>query len=329
MELKRNPNDVAALIRPAGTIALCAHISPDGDTIGSCMALKMGLESLGKQVEIFCQDPVPASLWMVPHGDEVQLLDKAEGKHFDLLICVDVSDQGRMGDCQVLLKQADRVAQIDHHGTNPAYAEVNDVDPHSPATALLIKELLDTLDVAITRDIAICLYIAIATDTGNFAHSYTTAEAFTVMGELMQHDLPLSRINRQLFRQRNQQQLRLLSRALSGLRFYHNDEISVMTLTKKDFEECGAEYDHGNIIPNFGVDIVGVRMATMLREDEDGDIRVALRSVEPDRVDGVAFSFGGGGHAQASGCTITGCTLEEAANQVVQAMIKVLDEGEA
>lgn len=325
MELIRNPEPVAALIRGAETIALCSHVSPDGDTLGSTLALKMGLESLGKRVSIFCQDPVPAKLSMLPGAEQFRRPEDAAQERFDLLIAVDVSDQARMGTCQSLLAQAAQVAQVDHHGTNPAYAQVNDVDPHAPATSLLVKELLDALHVTITRDMAICLYTAVATDTGNFAFSYTTAEAFSMTSELMGYGLPLSEMNRLLFRQRTPQQLALLSRALNTLAFHENGQITTMRLSQKDFIECGALPEHADAVVNYGVDIVGVKMAMMAREDADGTVKIALRAIEPTRVDGVAFSLGGGGHAQASGCTVDG-PLDAAIDTVLSAMKKALNE---
>ena len=325
MELIRNPEPVAALIRSAETIALCSHVSPDGDTLGSTLALKMGLESLGKRVSVFCQDPVPAKLSMLPGAEQFRRPEDAAQERFDLLIAVDVSDQGRLGTCQRLLAQAAHVAQVDHHGTNPAYAQVNDVDPHAPATSLLVKELLDTLQVTITRDMAICLYTAVATDTGNFAFSYTTAEAFSMTSELMGYGLPLSRVNRLLFRQRTPQQLALLARALNTLAFHENGQITTMSLSQQDFTECGALPEHADAVVNYGVEIVGVKMAMMAREDADGTVKIALRSVEPARVDGVAFSLGGGGHAQASGCTVDG-PLDAAMAKVLSAMKKALNE---
>ena len=325
MELIRNPEPVAALIRSAETIALCSHVSPDGDTLGSTLALKMGLESLGKRVSAFCQDPVPAKLSMLPGAEQFRRPEDAAQERFDLLIAVDVSDQARMGTCQSLLAQAAQVAQVDHHGTNPAYAQVNDVDPHAPATSLLVKELLDVLHVTITRDIAICLYTAVATDTGNFAFSYTTAEAFSMTSELMSYGLPLSEINRLLFRQRTPQQLSLLARALNTLAFHENGQITTMSLSQRDFIECGALPEHADAVVNYGVEIVGVKMAMMAREDADGTVKIALRSIEPARVDGVAFSLGGGGHAQASGCTVEG-PLDAAMERVLSAMKKTLSK---
>lgn len=320
MPLTRKPEELAQLIREANTIALCGHVNPDGDTIGSCLALKLGLERLGKQVSIFCQDKVPGSLHMLPG---VECIRQQSDDCFDLLICVDVSDRGRMGDCESLLHQARRTAQIDHHGTNPCYAQVNSVDADAPATALLIKQQLDVLGVAPDRDIAMCLYAAIATDTGNFAFQSTNAEAFAVMSQLMDCGLPLDEMNRVLFRQREKPHVRLLARALSSMAFHTGDCITTMMLTQQDFQQCEALPEHADAIVNYGVDIPGVKMALLARENEDGSIKMALRAVAPVRVDEIARQFGGGGHAQASGCTLEG-PIAHAVEQVLHAMQEVV-----
>ncbi|MBQ7865580.1 MAG: bifunctional oligoribonuclease/PAP phosphatase NrnA [Clostridia bacterium] len=320
MELIRRPDEIARLIQSAQTIALCSHVNPDGDTVGSVLALKLGLERLGKQVSAYCQDKIPSTLAMLPGVGEFRHVDE---QRYDLLICVDVSDEGRMGDCQQLLQQAERTAQIDHHGTNPCYTQVNSVDAKAPATGLLIKQQLDVLGVAIDRGIAMCLYAAIATDTGNFAFNSTNAEAFQVMAQLMDSGLPLDEMNRVLFRQRQKPHVRLLARALSSLTFHAEERITAMQLTHQDFLDCGALPEHADAIVNYGLDIPGVHMALLARENEDGSIKMALRAVAPARVDEIARSFGGGGHAQASGCTLH-TSLNEAVEAVLAAMNKTI-----
>lgn len=320
MALTRKPEELAQLIRQAQTIALCGHVNPDGDTVGSCLALKLGLEQMGKQVSVFCQDKIPGNLGMLPG---VESFRQEVSGQFDLLICVDVSDEARMGACQSLMQHARQTAQIDHHGTNPCYAQVNSVDAHAPATALLIKQQLDVLGVTLNRDMAMCLYAAISTDTGNFAFNSTNAETFAVMSQLMDCGLPLDEMNRVLFRQREKPHVRLLARALSSMEFHSGDTITTMKLTQKDFQDSQALPEHADAIVNYGVDIPGVKMALLARENQDGSIKMALRAVAPHRVDEIARQFGGGGHAQASGCTLN-VPMDQAIEQVLCAMQEVV-----
>lgn len=322
--MERNLEAVAQAIHTAHTIAICSHVSPDGDTIGSGLAMLHGLTQLGKLVTLFDQDKIPDSLHILPGYEQYRMPETlAEDEHFDLLLAIDVSDAQRMGSCSVLLDRCAHTAQVDHHGTNPMYCEVNSVDATASATALPVHELLTLLGVRMNQEIAMCLYAAISTDTGNFAYSNTTAEAFHVMSELMNYDLPLSKMNRALFLQKSRAQILLLQRALSSLTFHHDGQVTSITLTMKDFEECGALPEHADTIVNYGVSIIGVRMAVLARETPKG-IKMSLRAIEPDCVSNIASAFGGGGHAQASGCTMQG-TLADCTARVVAAMEAALN----
>ena len=176
------------------------------------------------------------------------------------------------------------------------------------------------LGVELTAEIAKCLYTGISTDTGNFAFASTNAECFDVMSELMKAGLPLAELNRILFRVKSRPQVRLLSKALESLTFRgYGQQIAVMKLTQKDFDESGAQSQHADTIVNYGLDTIGTTMALLAREAGDGMIKMSLRAKEPARVDDVAQKFNGGGHEQAAGITMHG-TLDEAAERVIAEM---------
>lgn len=317
------PDELIRLIREADSIALCSHVSPDGDTIGSALAIRQGLLALGKQVEVYCQDKVPDSLHMLTGWHAFHTEELLDGKHYDLLLSVDVSDEGRMGRCGALMRCCTATAQLDHHGTNPGYCQVNVVDGDAPATGLLAYALLCQLGVAMDVEIAKCLYAAIATDTGNFAFKSTNAETFEIMAELMRCGLPLNEMNRALFRLRPRCQLLLLNRALNSLTFYHGGQVTSMMLSAKDFEECGALPEHADAMVNYALEIAGVRMAALARENGPDTVKFSLRAVDGGNVAAVATAFGGGGHALAAGCTLHG-TLEACTAQMVDAMVRSL-----
>ena len=322
--LTRNPDAIARAIREADRIAVCSHINPDGDTLGCATAMRLGLQYLGKSVSLFCDGKVPDKLAFLPGAEEIRRPEEAEGS-FDLLLAVDISDMSRMGACAALMERSRHTAQIDHHPTNPLFMEVNSVDGKAPAACVMIREQLRTLEVPMTKDIAICLYTGISTDTGNFAFAATNAESFLIMAEMMDHGLPLSELNQILFRERSREQLLLLGRAIQSIRFYDDNQIAVMTLTARDLQECGALSEHADTIVNYGMDTQGTEMAVLARESEDGNVKFSLRAKEPRQVDEIAAAFGGGGHPQASGITMEG-TLDEAVEKVVCAMEKYLDE---
>ena len=317
--MKRNPEAIAEAIREAKTIAVVSHVNPDGDTIGCATAMRLGLLSMGKEVSLFCEDPVPDNLAFLPGACMFRTPEQNEGP-FDLLLSVDVSDVGRMGKCEALRKVSRKTAQIDHHGTNPEFMEINSVDGDAPAASLLVREQLKVLGVELTAEIAKCLYTGISTDTGNFAFASTNAECFDVMSELMKAGLPLAELNRILFRVKSRPQVRLLSRALESLTFRgYGQQIAVMKLTQKDFDESGAQSQHADTIVNYGLDTIGTTMALLAREAGDGMIKMSLRAKEPARVDDIAKKFNGGGHEQAAGITMHG-TLDEAAERVLAEM---------
>ena len=323
--MRRNPEGIARMIREAESIAICSHVCPDGDTLGSAAAMKIALNRLGKKVSLFCDGKVPDQLSFLPGIEEMRIPDGTEGP-FDLMLSVDVSDEKRLGACEMLRSRCSHTAQIDHHPTNPLFMQVNSVDGECPATCIMIREQIAALGLETDHDMAVCLYTGISTDTGNFAYASTNQECFSVMSELMSLDLPLARLNRILFRDRAKPQVLLLSRALGSLRYYEQDRIAVMKLTKKDFAECGALSEHADTLVNFGLDTVGTCMAVLAREDINtpGIIKFSLRAKEPYVINDVAQSFGGGGHPQAAGINMYG-NLDEKISEVLKAMIYKLN----
>ena len=325
--MMRKPDGIAEAIRNAHCIALMSHVHPDGDTLGSALALAHAVRLLGKSAHLFCDDAVPQMLRMLPGSEGVCTPDRADA-HYDLLIAVDTADEKRMGSCADLISRADKLVQIDHHGTNPGYAEENDIDPNAPATGLLVRELIAALGIQLNREIAMCLYAAIATDTGNLSFSSTTEEAFRVLGELMAYDLPMSDMNRVLFRERTKAQVGLLGCALASMQYFADERVTLTQVTLRDMERFHALGEDAEGIVNFGLDITGVSMTAFIREMEDGSVKASLRAVTPYTVDQIAKAFGGGGHTQAAGCTLH-CSLEEAARLLTEAMQNAVNKEQA
>ena len=313
----RTLDGVMAAIRAAQSVAIVCHISPDGDTVGSALAVRLGLMQLGKDVALYCQDKVPGVLSFLPGAEGFRMPEEAED--VDLLLCLDVSDEKRMGRCNILMDKAAHTAQIDHHGTNTCYCEENAVDGAAPANCLIVYELLQRLGCDITADIALCLAVGLSTDTGHLVYGSTTPEAFRVMGELVEAGAPIAEAYRRLYRERPPRQVALLAKALHSLTFHEEGKITSIRLTQKDFADCGALSEDAEIIVNYGLDVLGVRMCVFAREQADGSVKLSLRAVAPYKVSGVAQHFGGGGHAQAAGASVQ-LPLDEAIAQAVARM---------
>ena len=321
----RDPEGIARALRGAESVAVCSHINPDGDTIGAALAMRLMLQGMGKRVQVFCDSKLPDNLSFLPGAEEIRLPDGCE-ERFDLFLSVDVSDRERLGRCARLMSQCAHTAQIDHHGSNPMVMECNSLDGNASATCVLILEQAKAMGIRLNREMAICLYAGISTDTGNFSFECTDAETFRDAAELREAGLPLAGMSYRLFREKSRPHLRLLGRAIASLRFRgKQEEIAVMTLNRQDFADCGALSEHADTIVNYGLETVGTRMAVLGRESEDGRIKFSLRAVAPLCVDDVAVRLGGGGHAQAAGISMAG-TLEETTERVVNEMIRELEK---
>ncbi|MBQ8159148.1 MAG: DHH family phosphoesterase [Clostridia bacterium] len=319
---------VAEKIRKAETVMIATHTHPDGDCLGSGLALRLALRKMGKKVHVVNRDEVPGNLTFLPGKDTI-LHPGEVNTPYDLLVFVDCADRNRVVDMnspserelfEHLWQLSDEQVQMDHHGTNPGYCTVNAVDAQASAAAVLVWKLLPLLPVELDRDIAICLYAALLTDTGNFAQDNVNADSFSMMADLMGADLPLVSICRTAFQEKGRKQVSMMRRALNSLRFSADGCVNMMTLSAQDFAEENAGSQDVDMVVEMGRDIEGVHMAMLATEREEG-IKISFRSIAPWRVDTVAAMFGGGGHRQAAGATVTGKTLSEAAEQVFESLM--------
>lgn len=296
-------DDMLSAILSAGSVLLFGHVNPDGDTLGSVLALKLRLERMGKRVQAMVDGFVPSYLAFLP-GTEDMLNAEAEPDRFDLALAVDVASLDRLGKCEGLFAAAEKTAVIDHHGTNAGYAQINMIDGDAPAAAILVYRLFVQMDMPMTQEEAICLYTALSTDTGNFIYDSTNAESFAMMSGLMEAGLPLADVSRMLFRQKELLHVRLLAEVLPSLRVTGNGKIAGLCLTLEQMQRVGANGGHAEGIVNYAIDLEGVGMAYFAREVEPGKVKMSLRALQPFAVDQVAAKFGGGGHKLAAGLTL-------------------------
>lgn len=283
------------------------------------MGIYLALKKLGKNVTCACSDKIPDNLLFLKGAERIST-GKAAGS-YDLAFGVDISDELRMGDLLPVFRAAKVTCQIDHHHTNPGFAMINAVDGNACATGVLAYELINMLSVPMDMEMARCLYTAISTDTGNFSFDNTSAEAFAIMADLMAYPIHINAMNRILFRQRSRAQTMLLARALKSLHFYQDNCVAGMTLSWQDFQKCNALPEHSDAVVNFGIDTIGIQVAFLARETEQGDIKFSLRALPPADVSAIAKKLGGGGHALAAGCTLE-CPMEQA----VETMLELIEE---
>lgn len=306
----------------AERLALISHVSPDGDTVGATLALRLAFLSLGKAVDVICDGTVPESMRFLEGADRYITPDQAKGP-YDTAIAVDVSCRELLGRAEAVFDSAKTRMVMDHHATNPGYGDFNYLCRGESACCLVAYNAIRELGVSVTLPMGTCLMLGMSTDTGHFQYPATSAETLHAAADLRALGVDISYITRMMYRTQPMAKVNLTRIAYQSLRFELGGQVGVIELTRRDFEETGCSFGQADGLVNRALEVEGVRLAVMASEREDG-IKMSLRAVEPDTVNDIAMLFGGGGHAQAAGCTIH-APLKEAVAQVLAAMAKKLN----
>lgn len=284
---------------------IAAHVGPDGDAIGSGLALRQALTAWGKDAWMVSTDGVPPSCRFLPCWNSVVAAPPRQPECALIIDCD--GSPARVAAPYQFVEAAQSRVLIDHHRSSRPVFDVNWIDPRQSATALMIYRLLRRLPVTITADIAQCLLSGISTDTGNFRFPNTTPECLEAAGELIRLGADISRISFKLFDERSFESTRLLGIALEKMVAECDGTLMWTALTTADFQ-CANTGDEGseNIV-NYLRNVRGARMALILRErtDETGGVtRISVRCEPELRADLFCKQFGGGGHAAAAGCRV-------------------------
>jgi phosphoesterase RecJ-like protein len=291
---------------------LAAHRSPDGDTLGSCLALSRALQSLGKHAIVACVDAVPKYLRFLSGSDTVV---SSVSKIPEAAVYIDCGDHSRADALEPFLEQCAFRFCIDHHGTNPKNTKDGDWVEEVGATGELIYRLLTKMQIPIDREIAVCLFTAIATDTGNFSYSNTTSDTFRIAGELLQYGIDLPELNRILFRTVPLNKGKLIAYTLENVTLAEENSVGIVCLNRDTLARFSAEESDCEGLIDYVRDLAPVEIACTLRESSDGKIRGSLRSKWGADVSEIATQFGGGGHSRAAGFTL--CVPMEKAKELV------------
>lgn len=298
------PKQMIQSLIQAQRLLFVAHVSPDGDTLGSNLALCLSFLSLGKNVTVVCQDDVPEIYAFLPGIDRVRKPESVSGEQYDVAVAVDVSDSLRLGSCKELYDAQPIRMVVDHHPTNDNFGQINWIMPEAAATGVMVLSLIKELGVALDKDIATCLYVAISTDTGHFEYANTNGSAMRAAAELVDTGISVNKITRHLYHDMPLPKMLLLSRALYRMRFEYDGLVAYIPLRHIDFIECGASEEMTEGIINYALEIRGVQIAFMATERSDG-IKFSMRAKHPYNVASICQKFGGGGHVLAAGCKIS------------------------
>ncbi len=301
-------SQIAALLaafRSHTRLLLTSHARPDGDAIGSVLALAEVLDQLGCTVDVILADPVPTIYRTLPnvgrihHAASANDIDPDLGTPAILLECDGTARTGLLG------LEGRTLINIDHHASGRRFASINWIDEHACAVAAMVYRIALAAKVDITPSLATCLYTAILSDTGSFTYASTNADTFAVVHDLATKGANPSQIARDLFFSNPVSKVRLLGAALSNL--HCEGGIAWTWVTSNDMDTAGADAEDCEGVVNYLIGIAGVESAVFLREVPDASqFRLSIRSKGPLDVSRIAEHFGGGGHRNASGCTLDG-----------------------
>jgi bifunctional oligoribonuclease and PAP phosphatase NrnA len=308
-------SQVVQLIELNQRFMITSHIRPDGDGLGSGLALYWMLLSLGKEADVVLRDRVPPAYNVLPGSDRV-LVREDVTERYDAAFIIECSDVDRPG----LPSLGDQfVVNIDHHSTTEPFGNVNWLDATSAAVGEMIYNLCKALGVEVTREIAECIYTALLTDTGSFHFSNTTERTLKIASELVRRGVEPARISQALFYSYPFSKIKLMGRVLSNIERDESGRIAWITMDRETMYEADACEEDADGIVNHALSVGEVEAVAFFKELSPGAYRVSLRSKGKNNVAKVAELFGGGGHRNAAGCRIDG-EFEEVKRRVIEGL---------
>lgn len=314
--------EIAAVINRADSIAISGHVMPDGDCLGSMLALGQALQKQGKNVVFLSPDPVPALYSFLPGADKIRLQINP-GEQFDLFVAVDTSVPERLGAFQDLLHQTRQVVVIDHHIGANVFGHVYLNDPNAAAVGEIIFDLLKVLDIVIDHDLAACLYVAIATDTGSFRYDNTGPHTHRRVAKLLETGLVTSVINKLLYEEKPLVSIELLKEVLGTFAISDCGGVAWITITRELLDRLYATDELVEGMINYPRMIKGVEVAISYRELEKDKYKISFRSKYYFDVSKLAAVFGGGGHTRAAGCVMEG-SLDQIQKKILETVLLTL-----
>ena len=301
---------IGQALREGVRFAVLGHVRPDGDALGSQLALGLSLKQLGKDVRIWNEEGMLEKYSFLPNAN---LLTKppAEPEDVDVAIALDTAIQNRLGNSLAAVRSAKVWINIDHHPSNPGYGDLVYIEPNSPATGQILFELIKSEKLPIDTAIAENLYVAISTDTGSFQYPNTTARTFEIAAELVRAGVDVGRVSQLTYENYPRRRVELLRDLLGTMRFDANDRVASFSLSLATAKKLGVlPEDNEGLIDHLRA-IRGVIVAVFFEELADGKVRVSMRSKnEKANVCAICEKFGGGGHVLAAGARVRGSLAE-------------------
>lgn len=311
------------------TFAVVSHVRPDGDAIGSILALGHALEQMGKSVRYLNNDGCPESLAFLPGSEKVEVSSEAGEVDVEVAIFLDTAAHSRVGEGSLeAVKNAKLLINIDHHVSNPGYGDLNYIDSNSPATGQIIYDLLTALDLPISEITRDSIYVAVSTDTGSFQYPGTTQRTYEMAADLVARGLNVGEINQLTYDNQPYRKVELMRSLLNTLDRSEDGRVVWWDLRLETKEKLGLIDDDTEGMIDFIRAVQGVVVAVFFEDLDGGKIRVSMRSkdrrINASEICGV---FGGGGHALAAGIRMAG-PLESAREKVLNEVRSALESAQ-
>ena len=293
---------VAAEIRRRHRFVVASHARPDGDAIGSSLAMTLALRRLGKDVRVVSRDHVPPQMQVFPGVDSIEVVERIEDAG-DAVIILECGDAQRTG---IAGLERGYIINIDHHPGNAMYGAMNWLDLSAAACGEMVFELIGELGVSLTPEIATHVYIAILTDTGAFHYSNITPRTFDICRQCVEAGVNAPAVARSIFDSNNLARLKLYGAVLHMMQLDPSGRIATVYVDQQLARECGGTYDDTEGLVNLPLTVKDIVAVAFFKENGPGDWRVSMRSKGAINVNAIAREFGGGGHTNASGCSARG-----------------------
>lgn len=312
-------DDIKDEIKKSETVVIYTHENPDGDAVGSSLAMYNVLKQMGKNVEVIVPK-YPNTFRFLPGSDEV--LQEPTSERYELGIALDCADIKRLDDpTETFLKCETRI-NIDHHTSNGMFGDLNFVNPVAPACCQIVTTMLQYFKMDISNDVATCLITGIITDTGGFRYEGVTSETFEIASNFLENGINISKIYKDSVSNISREKFEARKLAANRVEFLEDGKVAYTYLTKEDMTKLNvARSDLEGIVEN-GRDVEGVEVSIFLYETDKG-YKASLRSNNYVNVSDVCLLFNGGGHIRAAGCTLA-CPLEEAKSKILKEIKRVL-----
>ena len=303
-------NSIIQQFNNSNKILAVTHANPDGDAIGSLIAMGMSLEALNKKITLYCESLIPAVYRFLPEVHRV--VNKIGNLNYDMAVILDCGDLSRVGQTVSYLEQIPVIVNIDHHVTNTRFGHLQLIDTSACATAEIVYRLIKQMGLTFSKSVATSIYTGILADTGSFRFSNTNKAAFAICQEMVEIGVDPHNIAQHVYGTYSLSRIKLLNLALDSIELSENGKLSIMTLTQKMFDETNTKPEDVDGLINYAQRIEDVEVAALIQEHQNGNensrttnrFHVSLRSDGTFDVAAIAAMFGGGGHSSAAGFSI-------------------------